>query len=790
MSAAIADDCVTSPVELSPIIPKKCLQGDFERKDLDLKLKTPKKVLIFCKSCTHPLMDKYVKTPADKKLEKAERSREFGKTIIEELQKELTPLTLDLEAMNSSFELQFDPTNAVKSCNFRKNLRTPTCLSVEEAKEIENLRIKTQNAFATEVAQKRYQNSSKTAGLFTRGEENKSCNISDVSVLYSYTKYSESLLTPSLINKLIELKIPDNTSLKSFIDEKNLEETLPQLIHLQEHPLFKTISKNTTSLNTFLKKIKSANPPRSANQIVEELYSEQTAKAFSTNIATRCEEAFQKASKYLDEVYCKENPTYVADDLASMQANSRKTFRNMTDEVAETEMLKHCSEINSKPKDALSFSIIRDDINKSNDPRLAVLPLENFKSDAYENIFGKPIENMCLAKANHTCDTKPKEESCQMLKFYEATLNSKPHQDMLRGSNPNINSILGSLFSEGVPQTADGKPDTQSIADLKKDGILRGGASKIEHTPQPSASTFHKMAESNIFAPSSNSTSTQPNLVGASAPLPEVAQAPAATNQSFNDNSFQGATKQSASTKDVAPERSGISNQDQDEILRRLQGRKNSATAQTPDSTAKSTKEDDSFQTSGSMRQSDLPTSFAATAQATPTATTPVSFVPRSPAGVDATAKATIDKVAPDNGRSYKKALLDTQTKIAESATETSLPSGTSSSLTTSSTPTVATNLKDSPKSDTNVKDLQAPLEVILGAKTKELSVAKDGDKILVNFKNFKIDVVFNKAKQTFEAICPDKTIPTDYLDKISTYFNSTLRPNRLKELGRALTNP
>ncbi len=60
------------------------------------------------------------------------------------------------------------------------------------------------------------------------------------------------------------------------------------------------------------------------------------------------------------------------------------------------------------------------------------------------------------------------------------------------------------------------------------------------------------------------------------------------------------------------------------------------------------------------------------------------------------------------------------------------------------------------PKSDTlaemtSVKDFQARLQVLLNAKSKELSVEKQGESFLVKLKDYEIKVLFNKTKNAFD---------------------------------------
>ena len=119
----------------------KCLGDTLPRNDISRTLTKEKATKKFCKSCKNHLMSLTIDN----------RIQPYANATMNELQKELTFISVDLIKMRSSFSMSFDSDIAVKSCNF-KNLIPPTCL---QGKEIENFKsetVKIQNTMATELA--------------------------------------------------------------------------------------------------------------------------------------------------------------------------------------------------------------------------------------------------------------------------------------------------------------------------------------------------------------------------------------------------------------------------------------------------------------------------------------------------------------------------------------------------------------------------------------------------------------------------------------------------------------
>src|SRR5690606_5043651 len=119
------------------------------------------------------------------------------------------------------------------------------------------------------------------------------------------------------------------------------------------HPIFKSFLNNTSNLDTFLKEI---GPNDNSQSIIEKLYAPKFSKLFGDDISSRCDQLFSKTSKYLDEVFCKKSPVYIADDAGSMESISGKRFSLMNDQEAENEISSYCSYLNTASDKAVSFT--------------------------------------------------------------------------------------------------------------------------------------------------------------------------------------------------------------------------------------------------------------------------------------------------------------------------------------------------------------------------------------------------------------------------------------------------
>lgn len=747
------------------ILGKKCLTDEMGKDDLQMLIGSPDALRKFCDSCKSEVNINLLKSNDGK----AEKASAYGKATLDEFQKEITSISLDLMKARSSFKLDFDPSAAIKSCKF-DNLKKPTCkLTEQQTKLFEDQKKSIQNATATELANI-LSGSEKPEGLLTRSVRDNQCSISDKEALYSHTRFIEESMTAELMSALKNLKIPSNKNVASFVADKKLSSKfIKEIDVLQQHPIFQALLKDSHKLNNFLSSI---NQDDSNQRIIEKLYDSKYASQYGDMIKERCEKSFKKTSDILQTIYCEKSPSYIADDIKSMEVVSGSTFESMSDEKAELQLQTFCAHLSLADKKALSFNEIGKVINAGNNQATVNAPLADFKVNTYNFVFNETKINICKA-INRTppCAKDSSEYSCKLLKYSDLMKTSKIHKDLANSSNDNINLILRSIVGDGLPQK-DGKVDASAVTLLKDEGILPGGDVSTR-TSQPTVAAFNKTVNSQQSQPQIQAAKPTPLAAPAKAE-PEAqasySQSTAGNYQDDEESSSASPSHESVKTKSNSKPNSKFSNLSDDEQKRIMDMMKRSKKAggKTPSTAATEEHEAESsaFPTSGNS-MAGLASQVADSGQ-----TIANTASKAAPAGSAAGKKATLDPTKKSS--SFNDAIVEANANRQPASSGGS--SGAQVSLSKTAANENEIKIKVADAELTQVNEFKEKLKVLLNAHSQEISVAGAGEKFVVKLNNFEINVVYNKELGSYEALCKDSSIPRDYLKTISNYFNVTLK--------------
>jgi hypothetical protein len=67
-------------------------------------------------------------------------------------------------------------------------------------------------------------------------------------------------------------------------------------------------------------------------------------------------------------------------------------------------------------------------------------------------------------------------------------------------------------------------------------------------------------------------------------------------------------------------------------------------------------------------------------------------------------------------------------------------------------------------------------LKDLLKSHSEEIIKLKEGEKLIIMINNHEILLTYNSETKNYEAKSKDKSLPVDYLNTISHYFNVTLK--------------
>jgi hypothetical protein len=741
----------------------KCLGDNLSRSDISRTLKKEKATTKFCKTCNNPFMGLTIDN----------RIQPYAQATMNELQKELTFISVDLVKMRSSFVMNFESDSAVKSCNFN-NLLIPKCLQGKEIVSFKGEVRKIQNTMATELASLLSEKPIGDEGFFKRTSSN-SCGIKDNEILFAKMRYNESLLTPDVINALKELNLKKDLTLKDSIDEKsNISVALSKSTEkLSAHPILKALFNEPIKLKRFLAQIEPADDNK---KIIEKLYKSETANEMGNKISDRCKEAFQSTARILEKVYCEKKSPYVATNAASMELLNGKEFKVLSDHEAEESIQRHCARLNSDSQIEGSSLTKFDEvfqINSKNDNALAILPVENFKVKAYESLVGNQAIATCNAIQDKSlCKKEPAREECQMANFLEQSHKDKHYKELANSSNANINAILRSLLDQGLPQK-DGKVDQAAVTLLQTAGILPGGNPQSQNPAPRDAGSFFKTVsnETNGTTPSpipqSQTKTTQ-------APTPQfspTSNATAAVKESEKDDSSDSSKttvpSTSEDTKQATNKFSNLSDSEQQDLLDRLKPKAKNKGAKTQGMNSASNQSEDSSFTKGPTNGFNSNTSINQDDSIANNSAQAPSVQNKFPSSSGTQAKLDSKVVRKDASiNEAKLSALQNRGPASDPVKDTTI----ALSKTESGLNKIEIKVPDESILDKKTPDLEAKIQDYLDKSASSLTGAKKGEAFIVKLGKYDIKVAINDYG-VYVASCKDASLHPEYLAFLSRYF-------------------
>ena len=697
-------------------------------------------------------------TPPEKELE---QNASLGKATLEEFQKELTFISIDLMKVRSSFALNFDPKEAIKSCDF-KNLHKPACLLTKAQEQaFQKQANKIQASLASELANILSSQPDLNSGLLKRTSNE--CEIKDSDAIFARMRFTESLINPDLIIKLKKLNIPNGTSLAKHLKEKKttveFESTINDISH---HPLLKVLFNDTEKLNVFLNEFHLNNNELSEtnNEIIEKLYEKKYANEFGDDIKNRCKKAFTRTNLYLDQIYCKKEPTYIADDYLAMEAINGSQFKSMTKKQAEESLKSFCFQFNNSKKSATSFNSIRQDICGSNDKNLIKFPLKEFRDEAYNSFFWNSQNNMCISEKEGKCVETSKDQGCKMLHYLNQSKTSKQYQELAKASGDNINLILRSLIGNGIPQK-DGKPDSVAISLLKSEGIFPDGKNS-SRPQQKEAATFHNNEKY------SNAVKDEPIQRPSNEFIPDKKQSRSDSNPYTNteaiDDKNNGSVKdQDSLKKKIGPGRkfSNLTDTEMKNVMNRF-GKSNKKIG---NEISKMNNEIIDKLKDPRTSGEGSPNSKSGTNSSITQINQINQIAPHSNNGP----QATLDPKKIDKDASYNAAKMQAQQNRTPTNDAINTPTF-SLSKTISGLNKIEIKVQDESILDKKAPELEKKIQEYLDKSGQSLQGAKTGEAFFVKLGKFEIKVAINDYG-VYVATCKDNTLHPEYLAFLSKYF-------------------
>jgi hypothetical protein len=745
---------------------KKCLTPNIGKDDLVNEPADSKpRWKNFCDACkAESIVDSISHSGGKEEVESL-----YGKAVLNEFQKELTFITIDLMKMRSSFPLDFNPKQAIGSCKFNKtNLKKPACLSKNQSDEFDQQVQAIKNALASELSSLISGRTDLDTGLLSRELKNLGqCEkeISDKEIQYAQARYYETTITPKFIADLKEV-VENQKDAINFLHTD--EGWYNKIKYLKDHPIFKFLLNDSRKLKGFLSEIKASD---NNEKIIENLYSKKHAGEFGDFISDRCNKAFEKASTSLETTFCKESPSYIADNLTSMELVIGEKFSELSDEAAEEKLQILCADLNTTKKQPVSFLKANENKTDLNNNSYVALPLSTFKRGTHDRYFSRDKRVLCETKNNIPgCTVDSKDQNCMMLNFISLSKNSKDFMNLANGSNENINLVLRSLIDNGLPQK-DGKADQQAVVILKTEGIL-SGSDLTPRPPQQDAASFHRAVAN------SNNNSIKPSTSqAAKAPTPTTPAQPAPTSQtttrlgdesqydSQSDSQFEAVKNKTDSAK-TKNSFSSLSDQEQMNLLNRMKPKSNSKKSARTAKSESTPDSDDSYSTAGQSFNSGSFATDQAAAVADNTAVDKPT-IPQSEGHSGSRAKLDPKKI--DKDASFNEAKIQASQNRAP-ASDITKDTVISLSKTDGGLNKIEIKVPDESVLGKKTPELESKIQDYLDKSGQSLQGAKKGEAFIVKLGKYDIKVSINDYG-VYVATCKDKSIHPDYLAFLSRYF-------------------
>jgi hypothetical protein len=763
-----AEECATPhPLNGQPVVELmdyKCLSDDLKKEEVTSEIYTEKKTKKFCKKCHNPFSQLKIESEEYKQ----QRRKELSEAVFAELEKELSFITIDLMKIRSSFSLPIDPKDAINNCQFEK-LQSPKCLPSND-KFLKSLKTKSQNAIATELANILSEDQIKGESLLKRPLVNEcSPKLKENHVISAQMRYHESLLTKDLLEELKNIDFSNSKNLDQAIEELSRSDKLKnkniigKTRSILTHPLVKAL---ITRPDEFRKFVDSIPNDAENKKIVEMLNSSGPAIQFSKTISDRCLMAMTQAAEILEKVYCSPETPYFADNAKVMGIINKKNFSDLSDEEAERKLQNFCLEYNnqSQKTGALNFNEILK-INKNNDSSLVSLPQETFKTDAYDRSIGYDANAICKAsKDSKHCSQDKELRECQMLANFELLKTDKTYQRLADTSDRNINEILRSLIGEGLPQNGSGV-DSYAVDLLKKEGILPGQTQTNNSQPRDVVS-FQKEIQNLPAAKGIKAPSQQLAYEKSSH---KINQTNDSANTPLNQEGSSNNKNENQNTQKVNSNFSSLSEEEQKKILNYLKNKP----SKTPTAVSGPVQNSNPSGIQKPTQHLNPEDEVKGTQVSTQTLVNPEmnGVIPKI------SSRENSQLSAPDKksiSESYNKALQEAQLRRSPASGNQLMVPSLSLSKNADGVNEIEIEVNEDDLG--RVVIFKEKLKELLKSHSEEIIKLKEGEKLIIMINNHEILLTYNSETRNYEAKSNDKSLPVDYLNTISHYFNVTLK--------------
>jgi hypothetical protein len=439
--------------------------------ELSILNKNNSSVVEFCEKCKEPKI-KADENVSSSKYNHIENKKQFTKATLNELRKNLSSTMIDLMSLRSTFSLNFKPNEVMASCNMTQ-LATTKCKGGKSLQELIKETIGNDDSFKNIQTQMGYEIANvltpppyKGEGLLKRSVDLK-CGISDNEVLHAKMKYFESLITPDMIKELKKLNLETKEDVLSQLSGPNAK----ILKQASEHPMIRSILKDTTNFKGFLDSFKG---DITNEKIIENLFSSSNSEALAKNISNRCKTSFETIKNTLcSPEFEKGNLKFDNFEAMKMKMN---TGQDILVENREENLFSFCEGIKSNLANPLLFSSVNKTLSQDLSPQLSRADYKSVSKEYYDTAFDTPRKFICPLLETQECDSKLM--NCAISKFLKAArVKDSPQAQLLASHDPNVDKILGSLI--GPEPVVDEKTKTFLI----DQGILPKADGTIVEAP-------------------------------------------------------------------------------------------------------------------------------------------------------------------------------------------------------------------------------------------------------------------------------------------------------------------
>jgi len=720
------------------VFAKKCFEID-QPADLSLLYNDPVDFKEnYCKTQCQPDMTSFVAlSPEDIKRIKEEQAS----FVMNEVQKGMTEVMMDLMKVRSGFALQGSADSAIKSCNLDL-IQVPECFKSTIKPKISDLKkgmaLEIKNILSGEMV--------KESILMTRTSEStaNTCEAKESNILMAKTLEQLSYLSDERFENLKNLSS----------DYSKLE-----IKRLKTNPLLKVILESESLRKEFFS--------LNADDRKSFAFGPKVGDAFFEQTKNNCDHIIKRSSEAFSQISCDQDVKFKNQTVTSYEKNKDFNFSDpkLTPDVALSNIQALCKEVLTSPENAKDLTELLNSVLPENSEN-KTKSLTRFKLDIHSSNLATNQSLISKARVNNETNTV----GAELLKFCESLTTDDSFKDLAKGSNDNINKILYSLIHDAPMD-----PETKVI--LVQEGILPDPKNEIKPTPATSVAKFDervKNSPAKKINHVSQSSSANKNVNSESYNNMNSQNSNYATSQRSNqangDDIASVDEQTDAEVKNLIPKSNKLS-QAQKDLLKDFKSRSASASsiAKTPSA------------------KTPVPSALSLGAGASDVSSREAaeSHVPASDLGF-----------APNTARlSPEAAKMSERDKAIESALASrGIASTSGSAAVTVSSTKDGENLVEINVPENElliVESFKNDLKNLLQIRDGEFALIQTGENILVKINEFEVKVVFDKNSGQYVAKCDDDKFPDAYEEVIKNYFNKILLSDRAKrsDLLKALPN-